>query len=135
MTHNPSPSDPSGGTSKEPVKEKKGAERRRWPRANADLPVNIAIDGATHRARVRDVSRAGVCFYLERSVPLMTVLGVELDASAVASGSAIRGHGAVVRCAKISPHVSHYEIAVFFHDMSDSDRATLDALVRVRLVG
>jgi hypothetical protein len=133
MTPNPSPSEPTSGPTREPVQEKKGAERRRWPRANADLPIDIALDGTAQRARVRDVSRAGVCFYLERPVPLMTVLGVELDASQVASGRKIRGQGAVVRCAKISPHVSHYEIALFFHDMSDTDRASLDALVRLRL--
>jgi len=121
MTHSSSPQD------------KKGAERRRWPRANADLPVAISLDGTLHQARVRDVSRAGVCFYLDRSVPLMTVLGVEIDAQQTGPGRKIRGQGAVVRCEKISPHVSHYEIAVFFHDMSEGDRATLDALVRARL--
>lgn len=121
MTHSSSPQD------------KKGAERRRWPRADADIPVAISLDGVVHQARVRDVSRAGVCFYLDRPAPLMTVLGVELDAHQAGEGRKIRGQGAVVRCEKISPHVSHYEIAVFFHDMSESDRATLDALVRARL--
>lgn len=110
-----------------------GAERRRWPRANAELPIAITIGGATQQARVRDISRAGICFYLDRSLPLMTLLSVELDASALGAGRSLRGQGAVVRCAKISPHVSHYEVAVFFHDMADSDRATLDALVRARL--
>jgi hypothetical protein len=61
------------------------------------------------------------------------VLGVELDAAAAGPGRRLRGQGAVVRCEKISPQLSHWEIAVFFHDMSDSDRATLDALVRSRL--
>lgn len=82
---------------------------------------------------MRDISRAGICFYLDRALPLMTVMGIELDASAVGAGRRLHGQGAVVRCAKISPHVSHYEVAVFFHDMADSDRATLDALVRARL--
>lgn len=128
MSTRPTPKDESRVPS-----EKSGAERRRWPRANADLPIAISLEGRVHQARVRDISRAGICFYLDRSVPLMTLLGVELDATAVGPGRKLRGQGAVVRCERISPHLSHYEIAVFFHDMADSDRATLDALVRSRL--
>jgi len=128
MSTSPSPQDKSSH-----AKEKSGAERRRWPRANADLPVAVSLGGALHQARVRDISRAGICFYLDRAVPLMTVLGVELDASAAGPGRRLHGQGAVVRCEKISPQLAHYEIAVFFHDMADSDRATLDALVRSRL--
>lgn len=128
MTKSPSPQDASDSRP-----EPTGAERRRWPRANAELPLSISLGGATHQARVRDISRAGICFYLDRAVPLMTVLSVEMDASAAGAGRKLRGQGAVVRCAKISPTLSHYEVALFFHDMADADRAALDALVRARL--
>ncbi len=128
MSTSPAPRDDPQASSK-----KSGAERRRWPRASADLPIAIALEGRSHQARVRDISRAGICFYLDRAVPLMTLLNVELDATAVGPGRKLRGQGAVVRCERISPHLSHFEIAVFFHDMADSDRATLDALVRARL--
>ena len=55
-----------------PKSEGGGAERRRWTRVDADLPITITHDGGQSEARVRDVSRAGVCFFLERPLAMMT---------------------------------------------------------------
>jgi hypothetical protein len=107
-----------------------GAERRRHPRANCELPITLSIDGVTHEAKLRDVSRAGVCFYLERPIALMTALRLALDLPIGGATKKIRGQGAVVRCERISPTVSHWEIAVFLHDLSESDRALLDLHVK-----
>lgn len=114
--------------------KKSGAERRRWPRANAEMSIGIALDGQKHEAKLRDLSRAGVCFYLERSIPLMTVLAITLELPADSGGRArkLRGQGAVVRCERISPSLSHWEIAVFLHDMPEADRTALDSHVRAR---
>ena len=111
-------------------KKNSGAERRRWPRASCDLPITIQVAGATHEARLRDVSRAGVCFYLERPIPEMTVLAFALDLDDGGRKRQLRGQGVVVRCAKISPALKHYEIAVFLNELPDGDRALLDAQVR-----
>lgn len=112
---------------------KTGAERRRWPRAETELPVTIVLDGQSHEAKVRDVSRAGVCFFLARPIPLMTVLGLSLDLKVDGRSHPVRGKGAVVRCEKISPTLQHYEIAVFLHDLTDSDREVIDRHVSARL--
>ncbi len=106
-----------------------GAERRRHPRAEADWTVEIALTGGTHRARLRDVSRIGLCFHMETAIPLMTVLGVGLDLPVDGGVRRITGSGAVVRCQRISPALEHYEVAVFLHDMSEGDRDALDAHV------
>jgi hypothetical protein len=113
-------------------KGKSGAERRRHPRAMCELPVTLSLDGATCEGKLRDVSRAGVCFYLERPIPVMTALRLALDLPADGAGRVrkIRGQGAVVRCERISPTVSHWEIAVFLHDLPEADRALLDQHVR-----
>lgn len=113
--------------------EKTGADRRRWKRAHSELPITLALDGGKLEAKLRDVSRAGVCFYLERSIPLMTVLSIALDLPAEAATGRtrkVRGQGAVVRCERISPSLSHWEVALFLHDMSEADRAALDAYVQ-----
>jgi hypothetical protein len=63
----------------------------------------------------------------------MTLLQLELDLPAGTSGAKahkVRGAGAVVRCERISPGVEHYEVAVFLHDVSESDREALEAHVR-----
>lgn len=111
---------------------KGGAERRRWPRAQCELPITLAIDGREHAAKLRDLSRAGVCFYLERSLPLMTVLGLVLDLKVDGKAHKVRAKGAVVRCEKLSPALQHYEIALFLHDVTESDRALIDAHVAAR---
>ena len=110
-----------------------GKEQRRWPRAATSLTITIALDGRKHSAKLRDLSRAGVCFYLDRRIPLMTVLELSLDLPTGGSTHKIRGSGAVVRCERISAGVEHYEVAVFLHDMADSDRALLDEHVRAAL--
>lgn len=111
-----------------------GAERRRWVRAQSDLPITVSLAGSKNPARVRDVSRAGVCFFFDRPIPMMTVLEVTLDVKTKGGAKSIHGHGAVVRCEKIAKAIDHYEIAVFLHEMSDTDRAAMEEYVGTRPV-
>jgi hypothetical protein len=106
-----------------------GAERRRFARTNADLPISVRLPTGPTEARVRDISRAGVCFFLDRAIPLMTVLEVDLDLGGAKGRQRVRGNGAVVRCERISKAVDHYEIAVYLHDMLDADRRALEEYV------
>jgi hypothetical protein len=110
-----------------------GPERRRWARAASDLAITVALDDSVHEARVRDISRAGVCFYLDRAIPPMTVLRIALELEVDGRKRRLTGLGAVVRCERISPALSHYEIALFVHDMSESDRLAIEAHVRSRV--
>ncbi|MEM9381715.1 MAG: PilZ domain-containing protein [Planctomycetota bacterium] len=106
-----------------------GAERRRHRRARLDLPITIVLDDGVHEAKLRDVSRGGICFFLDRPVPEMTALRIEFD---LPSGPGIRritGAGAVVRCERISRTLEHYEIAVFMQDMAEPDRETITRYV------
>jgi hypothetical protein len=98
-----------------------GAERRQHARATADWPVLLDLPEGSVPARLRDISAAGVCFFLDRAVPEMTVLALELQFGK----RKIRARGAVVRSEKISPHLEHYEIALFLHDIAESDRAVI----------
>ncbi len=120
------------------------SDRRLHPRARADWTAEIALaDGSLARARVRDVSRSGVCFFVERALPLMSVLSIALrlpephkaalargsSASAARDQGLVRARGAVVRCEKISPALEHFEVAVFLHEISDGDRERLARFV------
>ena len=94
-----------------------------------------------HAARVRDLSKAGICFYMEYPIPLMTVLEIalELPVEGHPPGSKpgpkngeirrVRGTGAVVRCEPISASIEHYEVAVFIQHMEETDREAVAAHV------
>lgn len=109
------------------------AERRRWPRAQADWPMRLALADGEHEARVRDVSRAGVSFFLDRPLPVMTRLRVDLELPVEGGKRFVTGTGAVVRCEKISARLEHYEIAVFLQEVAEPDARALEAYVaRIR---
>lgn len=106
-----------------------GSERRKFRRARLDLPITVLLDDGVHEAKIRDVSRGGVCFFLDRPVPEMTALKIEFDLPVDPGVRRITGAGAVVRCEKISRTLEHYEIAVFMQDMAPPDRDTIEQYV------
>ncbi len=109
-----------------------GRERRRHVRVALDWPVTISLADGTFEARLRDISRAGVCFFLDRRIPEMTILSMDLDLPPLGDGPErehVRGSGVVVRCQPLSPHIDHYEVAVFLNDVSEESRERLDAYV------
>ena len=107
-----------------------GSERRKHTRARADLPITVVLDDGVHEAKIRDVSKGGVCFFLDRPLGEMTALRLEFDLPVAPGVRRITGQGAVVRCEKISRTLDHYEIAVFMHDMATPDRETIAEYVR-----
>jgi hypothetical protein len=114
-----------------------GRDRRAHPRAGADWPLEISLTsgpkpGLVH-ARVRDVSRAGVSFYVDRPIAMMTMLELRLELPTSRGPHKVHGKGAVVRCERISAAVEHYEVAVFLHELSEDDRRKIDLHVRDRL--
>ena len=108
-----------------------GRERRAHPRASCDGTLTLSLSDGPHRARLRDVSRAGISFFLDRPIAEMTVLAVriELPARRARPGTTIEGRGVVVRSRPIAPAVDHYEIAVFLNELGDVQRAALDGFV------
>jgi hypothetical protein len=112
-----------------PKPNRPGSERRRWSRTEADLPVTVSLSGGRSEARLRDISRAGICFFLDRPIPLMTVLELSVSLPVHGGTRKIGGHGAVVRCEKIAKRVDHYEVAVFLHEMAEADRRVIEEFV------
>jgi PilZ domain-containing protein len=105
-------------------------ERRAHPRVPCDCALTIQMEDGAHAARLRDISRAGLCFFLDRAVPEMTLLAVRIELPGRAGPAVpIEARGVVVRCLPISRGVEHFEIAVFLSDLADSQRERLDAFV------
>ena len=118
-----------------PSQQGGGRERRRWPRADADWAISLALPEGEYRARVRDVSRAGVCFFIDRAIPVMTAMRIDLELPVEEGKRFITGGGVVVRCEKISARLDHYEIALFLNDIAGPDQAALEAYVGGRAGG
>jgi len=112
-----------------------GRERRRWPRAGADWAISLALPEGDYRARVRDVSRAGVCFFIDREIPVMTAMHIDLELPVESGKRFITGGGVVVRCEKISARLDHYEVALFLNDIASPDQEALEAYVSRRAAG
>jgi len=106
-----------------------GAERRAQPRAQADWPITIALSEGYFQARLRDVSSSGVCFHMDRAVPEMTVLRMQLELPGTQGSRRVDGTGVVVRCQRVAPAMEHFEVAVFFNELGEEDRAALRAYV------
>jgi hypothetical protein len=116
---------------KHPPREPSGRERRAHPRASCTGSITIQLDDGAHRARLRDVSRAGICFFLDRPLAEMTLLSVRIDLPAQPAGVPVRidGRGVVVRCLPLARGVEHYEIALFLNELGDAQRECLDEYV------
>lgn len=112
-----------------PAQAASGSDRRRWTRAPAELSISVALADGKSEARVRDISRAGVCFFLDRPIPLMTVLEMSMNLRVKDGLRKVAGYGAVVRCEKISKALDHYEVALFLHEMPDADRRCIEEFV------
>lgn len=113
--------------------KRSGRERRQYPRVEIDGVVTLQLQSGLHNAKLRDISRAGVSFYLERPVPLMTLLELKLDLPVDRATRHIVARGAVVRCDRIGPGIEHFEVAVFLHDTTERDRAAIEAFVAARV--
>ena len=107
----------------------RGAERRQHLRARAEWPITIRLEDGEHEAKLRDVSRGGICFFLDRPIPEMTMLQIAFDLPVETGKRQISGVGVVVRSDKISQALDHYEIAVFMQQMADPDRETIEEYV------
>lgn len=116
----------------EPDETADGAERRRWERAAADWPITLSLADGVCQGRLRDLSRGGVCFFLDRPIPMMTLLKLELQIPVPGGVRNVIGQGAVVRCEKISARLDHYEVAVFLQDVAEPDREALEQFVALR---
>ncbi|MCC6475265.1 MAG: PilZ domain-containing protein [Burkholderiales bacterium] len=90
--------------------------------------TGLRFAGLADLARVKDLSASGVCCETSRPLPLLSQVQVVLllPASAGRSPHEVACTGAVVRCAR---GASGFEVAVFFTEMDDPDRAALEAYV------
>ncbi len=103
------------------------SERRSSPRASHRLP--IILNGGVNElvTKTENISASGAYCTLSRYVPLMTKLQVKLELPAEPKPKRLTCYGVVVRIDPPAPggRGTRYKAAIFFHDLSDHDRAAL----------
>ena len=110
-------------------------ERRRTPRVQIDLPLQLNIGDETVDTRLSDISTSGVRF---RTVQPLTIMSrVQIALELPDSGEpAVALAGVVVRsdlrpdgAGNPDPLGGQYETAIFFDNLSDEAMGQLDRLL------
>lgn len=115
---------------------KHATERRRHARVAADIELRCDQGGRSGVAHVRDISASGVRCVTDRAMPLMTQVGLVLQIPGAGAPREIVCRGAVVRSGPIGGGASgsaEFETAIFFTDVTESDRVWLEEFVSSRM--
>lgn len=116
-------------------------ERRKYQRAKRQLPLKIADKTFDIITETVDISSAGIYCRVTRFLPLMSKTDVVLLVPAKGNDRKmrkIRCKGVVVRSEPIilkDTEKAHYNIAIFFTDISKRDQKLLESYVAAGNVG
>ena len=111
------------------------SERRGSPRAVSR--VSLVLDHAAQEVTTatENLSSSGAYCIVSRYIPAMTKLQVQLELPGERGSRIIRCQGVVVRIdpPHESPKQSRYQVAIFFNDLPERDRAHVSQYVQQRL--
>jgi len=121
-------------------KKELSCNRRRAPRANVKIPVEIKSKKNAVEGRTKNISASGVYCTVDRFIPINTKLDVTLlvpeKARREREGSKeMKFHGIVVRNQPMGSDEAHrkYGLALYFTDIKRNDRDELSRYVCARL--
>ena len=98
----------------------------------------VRLENSGHPAALKNISRSGLAFVMDHAIPEMTLLDMTLELPSLPGETidlySISCQGAVVRCEPVTRCNSRHKwlVAVFFTEMSDTCRNSLDAYVNRR---
>ena len=112
-----------------------GSERRAAPRIEDRVQLAIVEDGAPLQAETKNLSTSGAYCLLDRFIAPMTKLQLEFQLPDESQRARVRCTGVVVRAEPVITEADRgrYHLAIFFTDLADRDRATIERYVRQRL--
>lgn len=110
-------------------------ERRHAPRILERVELAVTDGGGQLRAETQNLSIAGAYCLMDRFLPPMTKLALDMELPTAPRPSRVRCTGVVVRAEPVVADAEHgkYHIAIFFTDLSDRDRAAITEFVRQRI--
>ncbi len=112
-------------------------ERRRSIRLDEELPFKIGLEGFEQEATTLNVSSHGAMCLLEKDIPMMTKLSMVITLFASGQKISFRSKnihlkGVVVR-KEIDPATGHFQVAIFFSEITAADQEVLDRYILSRL--
>ncbi|MEA3328277.1 MAG: PilZ domain-containing protein [Candidatus Omnitrophota bacterium] len=114
-------------------------ERRKYPRAKADISLKIARTGEIVQSKIHDISCSGIHCQLNQPIKLMTKVVIILLLPRIAGEKIddfdkIKGQGVVVRIQEVAERDEIlYNTAVFFTDLSKKDKDKITRFVEYKL--
>ena len=110
-------------------------ERRKFPRVKDDeLSLKLRLDDFDSITHTMNISSSGVYCKLDKELPLMSrvklilmIPGAKKEGSLKdleVSGIVVRQHPVTIDGA-----VKHYDVAIFFEDLSDKNREIIDGYI------
>ncbi len=102
-------------------------ERRRAPRARADFQIRLNPKDGAQPATLKDLSTIGLCCSSTQKLAELALVAIDMQLPGQSGTHAVKG--AVVRCEPETGKPGHYEIAVFFTELSPASKAALASYV------
>ncbi len=116
-------------------------EKRKSPRIDYAIPLDISFGGDVLNSETVNLSRAGLYCRVGVQIPLMTQLGVvfklpgnDYDARSqlvTCAGVVVRNEGVL----SDSGGKEEYEIAVFFYDIDNEEEDKIDDFIKKHIEG
>ena len=109
--------------------EKSPSERRRYPRIETRIPMNLVADKRNVSAETVNLSMSGVCCRVNRPIAMMTSLEIVLmlpDEGAPDDVMYVECEGIVVRDEKTE---NGHHISIFFNDIKRDEIRKLAAYI------
>lgn len=104
-------------------------ERRRSVRIDDALPFKVGLEGFEQEANTLNISSTGAMCLLDKEVPMMTKLRVAIN---LESKKILHVKGVVVRKEK-DMATEKFQVAIFFSEISASDREALERYIAFKL--
>jgi len=109
--------------------EQNRIERRRYPRVNRNIRVDMHLDsrGYDIRGETCDISPVGTYCEVNRAIPEMTELKIILELPT----DQVECEGTVVRSVSDPNHSDLHHLAIFFHKISDEAKRNLSEFLGI----
>ena len=107
-------------------------ERRRAPRAQVKIPIQLTPRAESQAAILTNISESGICCEFTEAINEMTLLKIDLQLPGQPATATVQG--AVVRCDKLRDQTPPtYEMGIFFTEMASETRLAIREFVQGQL--
>ncbi|MFH1577591.1 MAG: PilZ domain-containing protein [Candidatus Omnitrophota bacterium] len=116
------------------MNSKDSQERRRYPRIARQIPLRIKHEDYDFVSQTRDISCLGAYCTVNKHIPVFSIISIilllPLQKNRKNTCASVRCKGVVVRIEKDPKAHNQYNIAIYFNNLRQSDKAKLSQYVQ-----